>query len=448
MIVSRSRSLRTRTAHPIDGGIVAQSIGSTKTYSGTAVAGFVAGLATIVASFAVLFLIGLVPSRFLWMLSGSGGHGSLTERVSGAVLAPFNGSMHTSWRDVGGLGTSLRSGAAFGGMLVLFGVLCLVGRELRRRLPRALRLRALALAVASLTVVGVTAVVAALGRFSSPSVKTPSSGGFGFIPAMHHNASVTSFCLSGLLLTLLLGVFTFGVVSLLPRPFSSVLRRAAAFVGIVFVVAGTLLPVFVVSDGLSGAHVLGDMGNASAFSASFGGFAIPLALEAPVSVGQLNGSPFFATNAPVGGGLHWADLLSPMAAYSPAARHFRIATSYGAWGWVVGAGIALAMLVALALTTARLCRRAEVATTKEGVWLGMLLGGGIALLVTLARFVAARSLDFGGAADAGHADFWRTTWFGLAQTAVVLVVFCGVAGFASGWFGRRRVARIFEIGQR
>jgi hypothetical protein len=412
-------------------------IGSTKSYSGTVVAGFAAGLATIVASFAVLFLIGLIPSHFLWTFFGSGffgpgGHGPLTGRVSGAVLAPFNGAMHTSWSDRVGIGTSLWTGAAFGGMLVLFAVLCLVGRELRRRLPQSLRLRALALAVASLTVAGVTAIVAALDRFSTPSVKTPTSDGYGFMPAMHHYAGVTSFWLSALLLTLLLGVFTFGVVNLLPRPFSCVLRRAGAFVGIVFIVAGTFLPVFVVSDGLSGAHVFDDIGLASIFSASFGGFAVPLALQAPVSVGQLNGSPFLSANAPVGGGLHWADVSWPMAAYSPAARHFRIATSYGAWGWVVGAGIALAMLVALALTTVRLCRRAEVATATEGLWLGMLLGGAIALLVTLARFVTSRSANFGGAAHPGDTDFWRATWFGLAQTAVTLIVFCAAVGVVYG----------------
>jgi hypothetical protein len=422
-------------------------IGSTKSYSGTAVAGFAAGLATIVASFTVLFLIGLIPSHSLWTFFaffGSGGHDPLTGRVSGAVLAPFNGAMHTSLRDRVGLGSTLWTGAAFGGMLVLFAVLWLVGRELRRRLPQSLRLRALALAVASLTVAGVTAIVAALDRFSTPSVKIPTNDGYDFMPALYHYASVTSFFLSALLLTLLLGVFTFGVVNLLPRPFSSVLRRAGAFVGIAFIVAGTLLPVFVVSDGLSGARVFEDMGRASLFSASFGGFVVPLALEAPVAVGQLNGSPFFSNQQFGSIGFHWADVFWPMAAYSPAARHFRIATSYGAWGWVVGAGIALAMLVALALTTVRLCRKAGVATATEGLWLGMLLGGGIALLVTLARFVTSHSANFGGAAHPGDTDFWRATGFGLAQTAVTLVVFCAAVGAVHGLRQARRATIVSD----
>jgi hypothetical protein len=411
-------------------------VSGAKAYAASAVAGFAAGLATIVASFAVLFLIGLIPSRSPWTFFaffGSGGHGPLIGRVQSAVLAPFNGATHTIWRQAGfdGQETSLRTGAAFGGMLVLFAVLCLVGRELRRRLPLSLRLRTLALAVASLTVAGGTAAIALLDL-------TFQAAGF----SVHvHQAAGSQFS-AALLLMLLLGVFTFGVVNLLPRPFSSVLRRAGAFVGIAFIVAGTLLPVFVVSDGLPGAHVFEDMGNTSAFSASFGGFAVPLALEAPVAVGQLNGSPFFSNQSP-SVGWHWADLISPVFAYSPAARHFRIATSYGAWGWVVGAGIALAILVALALTTVRLCRRAGVATAAGDLWLGMLLGGGIALLVTLARFVTSHSLGFGGAASTGRADLWRATWWGLAQTAVTLIVFCAAVGVVHGLL-KRRQARTTE----
>jgi hypothetical protein len=46
-------------------------IGSTKTYSGTAVAGFAAGLATVVASYVVLFIEGLIPSHSLWRSSAT-----------------------------------------------------------------------------------------------------------------------------------------------------------------------------------------------------------------------------------------------------------------------------------------------------------------------------------------------------------------------------------------
>jgi len=98
--------------------------------------------------------------------------------------------------------------------------------------------------------------------------------------------------LAAFLLTLLLSSFAFGLVRLLPSPFGASLRRAGIVVGACFLAFGLLFPVFVVSDGLHGVGVLDALGRPSEFSSAVGGFAIPLALAAPVSVTQDYGSPY------------------------------------------------------------------------------------------------------------------------------------------------------------
>jgi hypothetical protein len=414
---------------------------SAKTYAGPAGAGFVAGLAIFAVSFVVLYLIGLIPSQAIWKFFGSGGHGPLIARLSGAVLAPFNGVSHASWTDANGHSTSLSAAAGFGGMLVLFAALSLVGRALRRRVPSSLRERSLALAVTGLTVACGTLAVALL-RFTIPTS--------GLQGGLHEYRAAGSYFLAALLLTLLLGAFTFGVVNLLPRSFAGALRRAGVFVGIAFVAFGVLFPVFVVSDHLPGARIPEDFGRASGYSAAVGGFAIPLALQAPVSVQQRNNSPWIDYQSGRHGAMqpvfHREQLAVASVVHHPRGRLFQLAASLGASGSIVGAAITLVVLVALALTTIGLCRSAAATTPKGGLRLGIWLGGGIALLVILASFVTSFSLkyDLGGLPQgSGRTDLWRTTWFGLAQTAVTLIVFCAAVGAVYGW-RKARGARTAE----
>ena len=146
--------------------------------------------------------------------------------------------------------------------------------------------------VASLTVVAVVAVGAALLHYDWPKYQSSFGVGRAETEAVHWSHAPLRYGLAAFLLTLLLSSFAFGLVRLLPSPFGASLRRADIVVGACFLAFGLLFPVFVVSDGLHGVGVLDALGRPSEFSSAVGDFATPLALAAPVSVTQDYGSPY------------------------------------------------------------------------------------------------------------------------------------------------------------
>ena len=404
--------------------------------------GIIAGLVTAISSFAVLFVVGLLPSQFVWGLFGSGGHGVVG--VAQAALAPFNGGIYASWREgpaadpnVGSLTFSRATVARWGAVVLLFVILSLIGLAVRRRFPDSLCRRCLALLAATLTVAVVTALWAKLLHFNTPATGPPGGGSGYYTSAARHYHGPASYFVSALVLTLLLSVFAFDIAGLLRAPLASALRRAGALVGIAFLCFGLLFPVLVISDRLPTAHGGEDFMQAAAYSSAVGGFAIPLALQATVSVTQNAHSPWLNSNSPAGRfPVHWRNLAMATTVDHPQGRLFRYAASLGVWGSLVGATISALVLAALAFATVGLCHRLRVLGWRRCLGLGLLQGACVALLVAASAVVTTQSYRLGGQMW----DLWRTTPLGLVHTAVILIAFCAAVGVVYSVIQGRRAS--------
>jgi hypothetical protein len=428
-------------------------------------AGALAGLATIGTTFLALLAIGFVNAP--WVI-GLFGAPSLTGRITnvvdlppwaarpfaarlaGALLAPWNGAQ------VAPLGGGYTSGfgeppvrlsiAHFGAVLLLALVVTVVGLVVRRRTARSLRGRAVTVCVASVVVAAVAAVGAALLRYDWPKYQPPRIVGRAETEAVHWSHAPLRYGLAALLLTLLLSSFAFGLVRLLPSPFGALLRRAGIVVGACFLAFGLLFPVFVVSDGLHGIGVLDALGRPSEFSSAVGGFAIPLALAAPVSVTQDYGSPFLIS-----------DTASADHAANPAAifhrqsfqwaleldqrgRLYQFAALLGGWAIAVAGLITAAVLAALAWAAIASCREARGTTPRRGARIGALQGLSIGLLVFIVSVVSSYSL--GGlppqAKGLSGPDLWGTPTLAMLYTIAVVAAVCAASGALYGTLVKRR----------
>jgi hypothetical protein len=404
--------------------------------------GLVAGVAVVALSSLILLVIGLVPSSAVWGFFGSGGHGPHAWRASRALLSPWNGASYASFREGGTRELQRRTEASLGAVLVLFAVLAVAGFVVRRTVSRSLRLRTFTLLATSLTVAALVALAAALLSYSTAAIQPPGGGSGYYIPATHHYFGVVSFFVAALVSTLLLGAFTFDVVRLLPQPFGDALRRAGALVGICFVAFGLLFPVFVVSDGLPTANVARDFGYASNWATAVGGFALPLALQTPISTEQLSsGGPFINTHAfsPNAPGhlppLHWQKLAISTGLDHPNGLLFRHAASLGVWGSFVGVVITGAIVAALAWVTVGLCRRSGASSPNGVLRLGLLQGACVALVLVPTCLVTSFSAGVGR-----PFDHWRVLPLGLVYTIVFLIVACVLSALVYAQFGRRRMS--------
>ncbi len=388
--------------------------------------GLCAGVATVLGCALVLLLLGLIPSAAIRGFFGvSYGH-PLSEWFADAFLASFWGlTTRRLLYDPGGPAQTLRSvGLSFGALLVFVGVLWAVAWQVRRRIPPTLRQRAGALLVAALAAAGVVAVVAGVLGHTLPTVETDNyispGGPVAYDPLSHFFGAFA--------LTVLAGAFCFGVVGLLSPPWAAALRRAGAFVGVGFLAAGLLFPVFVVSDDLPHAKVARDFGLASGFSAAAGGLAVPLALQAPVSLKQMWSSPWVNySSTSDGDAAHWMKLAISTALDHPQGRLYQHVATLGLVGSLVGAALSLAVLCALALITWGLCRGAIVRTTRRGLTLGLAQGGAIVSLLAVTLWLSSYYSGW-----MGSVTYWGITAVGFVQSAVTIVLACGLAGSAYG----------------
>ena len=109
------------------------------------------------------------------------------------------------------------------------------------------------------------------------------------------------------------------------------------------------------------------------------------------------------------------------------------AASLGVVGSIVGAAISVSMVCALVLVTIGLCRIAGATSMRSGLEIGVIQGGSIVCLLVVFLWLS-ESYQRGS----GMSDYWGVTALGAVQTAVTLIVVCGL----SGWlFGRRQARR-------
>lgn len=394
--------------------------------------GLCAGVATVLGCALVLLLLGLIPSAATRGFFGvSYGH-PLSGWFADAFLAPFWGlTTRRLLYDPGGPAMTLRfAGASFGACLVFVGVLWAVGWQVRRRVPPALRQRIGTLLVAALAAAAAVAVAAGVLGHALPTVETDAS----ISPGGPVAYDPLSYALGAFTLTFLAGAFSFGVIGLLSQPWAAALRRAGAFVGACFLVAGLFFPVFVVSDNLPNAKIGHDFGLASGFSAASGGLAIPLALQAPVSLKQMGSSPWVNYSAKSDEDTaHWYKLAMSTALDHPRGRLYQHVATLGLVGSLVGAALSLAVVCALVLITWRLCRDAAVRTASRGLALGLVQGGAIVSMLAITLWLSSYYSGW-----KGSITYWGVIALGFVQSTVTIVFACGVAGLA---YGAREVRR-------
>ena len=406
--------------------------------------GLVAGSATVFGSAVILLLLGLIPSQPIRGFFGTWFEHPVSRWIAYAFLSPLWGLVTTRsvyreseltlmWHGVGG--------ASFGALLVFVAVLGVVGIGVRRRVEGS-RQRASTLVATALTVAVFVAIAAAVFSWAHTFTYTTQGELSGYSLEVHTRYGPLAYFFGGLALTLLVGVFHFGLVGMLRQPWRAALRRACAFVGVCFVVFGLLFPAFVVSDNLRGAKIVDDFGTASTSSAAFGGLAIPLALQAPVSLTQNWSSPFRSSGGASTNGdtlpAHWGRLVLSMAFEHPHGLLVQYAASLGVVGSIVGAAISVAMVFALVLVSVGLCRNVGARGMHKGLEIGILQGGAIACLLAAVLWLSSYYLGQHYSGDGGMSDYWGVTVFGAVQTVVTLVVVCGLSGLV---YGRRQARR-------
>ncbi len=379
--------------------------------------GLGAGAATFLGSGLVLLLLGFIPSQASHGLFGVRYARPLSGWVSGAFLGPFWGS--NASHPVGEQIVTVRSlGMTFGALLVFAAVLWLVGRVACRHVPPGLRQRGAVLLVTALVVAAgaaVTAIALSHGSAMSYGALSNSTGAF--------------------VATLLLGAFCFGVVGLLPQPWSAALRRAGILVGACFLAGGLLFPTFVVSDGLPNANVGQDFAAACPFSSAVGGLVLPLALQAPVSLTQTYGTPWQSRQA---AWPHWYRLAQSTILH-PHERLFQHASSLGVNGSLVGAALTAAVLCALVLISWGLCRKAGARGARHGLHVGLVEGTSVAALLVPVLWLSSNFIEIGtGEYSSALSTYWGITAIGLAQSLATIVVVCSLTGWLYGARQARR----------
>lgn len=406
--------------------------------------GLVAGSASVFGSTVILLLLGLIPSQPVRQFFGTWFEHYVPEWVADAFTSPFWGLItRREVYDRAGdtLAGHFVGGASFGAILVFVGVLCLVGIGVRWRIEGSRR-HASTLVATALTVAIIVAIAAAVLSWAHTFTYAVPAELSGDSLEVHITYGPLAYFFGALALTLLVGVFCFGLVGMLRQPWRAAFKRAGAFVGVCFVVFGLLFPAFVVSDNLRGAKIFDDFGNASTFSAAVGGLAVPLALQAPVSLTQNWNSPFLSSGAASTSGatspMHWVRLAASTALDHPHGRLLQHAASLGVIGSIVGAAISAVMVCALVLVTIGLCRRVGATSMRRGLETGILQGGCIACLLAVVLWLSSYYLGQGGPGGGGMSDYWGVTVIGAVQIAVTLIAVCGLSGLV---YGRRQTRR-------
>ena len=422
-------------------------------------AGVLAGLATIGTTFLALLAIGFVNAPWVIGLFGapsmSGRFGyfvppPFVARLASALLAPWNGAQVASQPLHGWPWVPPRlSIAHFGAVLVLAAVVGIVGLVIRHRTARSLRGRAVTVFTASLTVAAVVAVGAAFLHYDWPKHQLipMGNGGYSEVLPVHWSHAPLSYGLAAFLLTLLLSSFAFGLVRLLPSLLGSLLRRAGIVVGACFLAFGLLFPVFAVSDGFTVGAVLDSLGRSGEFSSAVGGFAIPLALAAPVSVTQVHGSPFFVSHGHTNAEFQdWTNREKNRENFvvtmsiDQRGRLHQFAALLSGWAIAVATLITAAVLAALAWAAIASCREARGTTPGRGARIGALQGLSIGLLVFVVSVVSSYSL--GGlppqAKGLSGPDLWGTPTLAMLYTIAVVAAVCAASGALFGTVVKRR----------
>jgi hypothetical protein len=404
-------------------------------HSQALIVGLIAAAATLVVAWAIVLVLSLIPSEAV-----RGGLGlqlfsvdplSTFGRLVRAFFAPWNSALKTTEKDSPGYAFTT-SGVWFFSCLIASLTVAAAGLVVRRVLTTA-RARLSALLVAALASGGLLALCAAVVHYTQ-TITEPSGGGGTSTFVEHFTFPSGTMFLSAFFVTLLVGVFSYGVVGLLGKQFDGALRRGALYVVVPTLIAGVLLPFVVASRTVPNVQGGGSaFWNGSRFAAGVASSSVPLAFGARATFDLTKmgaeQSPFFAGYSKKSGNdmYRWAKLEKYIARHA-SARITGYLGAYGGIGVLVGVLLALAVVGAWVMIVARYVASMGAPRSVDGLRLGLLIGivGAVAIVAVTAL---GRQTWMQVSPDGTVRTVWGAGGSAVVQAALLLAALGGVVGF-------------------
>jgi len=358
----------------------------TMTQSRPLVVGLAAALAIVVLSWMAVVALSLLPGEpaqsALGMKLFRDESLALGPRLVRALFAPWNRAV--TWTFVDSPDYSMTfSGVWFFASLVAIAVIAAVGSVVRRVVDATMAARLTALVVSAVACGALLAVCAAVLTYSV-TMQGGSEGGDSW--TVHFAYPSGLLFLSGAGMTLLVGVFSFGVVDLLPRQFSGALRHGALYAALPCLLVGVLMPLVLSARTIPGVELGGSaFANGSRFSAGVGSAALPLAYGARATFEADAGStstPLFAGYSVKDGNAKYRFArLQKYMARNDSARVTGYAGAFGS-GWkMVGVLMAVLLIGTWVLVVIHYVASMGAPRSVDGLGLGLLVGLGAAIVL-------------------------------------------------------------------
>jgi len=405
--------------------------------------GLLAAVATILFAWAAVMLVGLIPSDAIVGAFDLQLREELVttdvpadQLVIQSLLGPWGGDQeyHLPWADPGGGVVVWSTGLRFFPLIVLTLVFAGVGLAVRGLVAPRLWPRFCTLLVATITSAVLLAILAAaLGH--SVTIGTND-----YTVDVSYVAG--SFFWRGLLLTFILGAFSYGVVGALPAYLSTSLWRAAVVVVVPFVLVGVLAPAFVASgtavyraregESPSVYDTGAAFGQAARLSAGTGAASLPLALGAKATFEA--GSSFsplhsgYVPGAESGGDVfRWAKLQHRLEA-SKDGRIMSYADPFGFWGKLAAVIYALLIVCLWVVVVIDDLRRKGAPKALDGLVAEVVTGLCAAVLFVLVGALATQKVGIPGSASQLTSMAWGVTGSAYTQTFFELLGIAVVVG--------------------
>jgi hypothetical protein len=276
--------------------------------------GLVTGAAVVVITWLATFLLGLIPVRALGvaLLSPASKAGDPFDSgwwIVWSLLGHFGGTVrfaldpNTSVEDFS-QGSYDFNLTALVPLAIFVGVMVLVGMYVRRASHASIRARLVVLLVTAVVVAVVVVVAAMLGGRSVVSSQSP-----GDVADYSITFDAFSFFLRAFMITILSGVFAFGIVELLAPPHATALRSAMSYALWPLLIVALILPLvlgFYEVSSVPGRQMQ-VIGLGTLVSPAVGSAVIPMAFGAQATAGvesaDLNGVASYVANRATGANL-------------------------------------------------------------------------------------------------------------------------------------------------
>lgn len=404
--------------------------------------GLITGGAVVTITWLGTFLLGLIPNRTL---------GVALLSPASKVGDPFDNSWWYVWSLLGHFGGTVRLAVgpdtsiedfARGGydfnltglipLAIFVGVMVLIGMYVRRSAHASVRARLMTLLMTAIIVALVVAVVAMLGGHSVAGSQTSTDAAdysLGF--------EAFSFLLRAFVITLLVGVFAFGIVELLATPHAAALRGAMSYAVLPALIVALVLPIvlgFYGDPRVSGERTR-FIGLGTLVSPAAGSAVVPMTFGAQATAG-VESADLGEVAKYVDASATGHNLTRFLRSYS-SGRVFWYAGYKGAIGRLAAFALVVALLAIWIDTVRRYVRTMGAPTGIEGLtaggYVGLLTGGAVALMALLLTIhVDLDAYDL--AESASVALTVGLTWPALAYVLLIVTATGALTGYLLGTF--------------